>query len=248
MSVNGVNNNSNLSGLYNTIFGIGSSTDSSSSYSISDYAMIKNGSYRKLMKAYYATEEEEESTSTESSSESSDSKVKLLSTKSQAAALNNSLEDLRSSSLYKSTGKDEEGKNTYDKDKIVSSVKSFVESYNSYIKSAAELDSVSLLKKATNMITATSKNSSMLSKLGITVGENNTLVINEEKLEAADVHDVSSLFQGSGSYGDRIQNLARSSYQLANSQAYNSGNGSSYSYDGGYSVLGSSNGLLDRYL
>ena len=88
----------------------------------------------------------------------------------------------------------------------------------------------------------------MLSKIGITIGENNQLTINEEKLKNANVHDVSSLFQGSGSYGDAVQNLARQSYQLANSQAYQSGSGSSYTYSGRYSALGGANGMLDRYL
>ena len=56
MAINGINNQSNISSLYNSIFGIGSNSDSGSSYGISDFAMIRNGSYGKLMKAYYATE------------------------------------------------------------------------------------------------------------------------------------------------------------------------------------------------
>jgi hypothetical protein len=244
MSVSSVNSSSSLSSLYDSLFGTSSS---SSSYSVSDYAMISNGSYRKLMKAYYATEDSSSSSSS-SSSTSSDSKVKLLSTKSQAATLNNSLEDLSSKSLYEASGKDEKGNNTYDQEKIASSVKSFVESYNSYINSASELDSTSLLKKATNMVSATSTYSSMLSDIGVTIGENNNLVIDEDKLGSADVSVVSSLFQGSGSYGDRIQTLARDSYKLANSEAYNQSNNSSYTQSGGYSTLGSTNGVLDRYL
>ena len=72
--------------------------------------------------------------------------------------------------------------------------------------------------------------------------------INEDKLKNASVHDVSSLFQGIGSYGDSVQNLARQSYQLANSQAYQRGNGSSYTYSGSYLALGGANGVMDRYL
>ena len=98
------------------------------------------------------------------------------------------------------------------------------------------------------MIGFTAKNAGMLSKIGITIGENNQLTINEDKLKNASVHDVSSLFQGSGSYGDSIQNLAKQSYQLANSQAYQRSNGSSYTYSGRYSALGGANGVMDRYL
>ena len=56
MAINGINNQSNISSLYNSIFGIGSNSDSGSSYGISDFAMIRNGSYGKLMKAYYGKE------------------------------------------------------------------------------------------------------------------------------------------------------------------------------------------------
>ena len=56
------------------------------------------------------------------------------------------------------------------------------------------------------------------------------------------------MFQGSGSYGDSLQSMTRQTYQLANSQAYQSGNGSAYTYSGRYAALGGANGMLDRYL
>ena len=248
MAMNGINNQSNISSLYNSIFGIGSNNDSGISYGISDLAMIRNGSYGKLMKAYYATENTEKTDSSKTETEVKADQAKLVNVKSQAASLNNSLEDLRSKSLYEPTGTDEKGKNTYDQDKITKSIKDFADKYNSFVKSSSEVDSTSVLKKTVNIVGFTSKNAAMLSKIGITIGENNQLTINEEKLKNANVHDVSSLFQGSGSYGDAVQNLARQSYQLANSQAYQSGSGSSYTYSGRYSALGGANGMLDRYL
>ena len=56
MAVNGVYDSSNISNLYNSIFGIGSSKDTGNSFGLSDLTMIQNGSYGKLMKAYYATD------------------------------------------------------------------------------------------------------------------------------------------------------------------------------------------------
>lgn len=249
MAINGINNNqSNISNLYNSIFGIGSSNNGGSSYGLNDLAMIRNGSYGKLMKAYYATEGAGKTDSCKTDTETKEEQTKLVNVKSQAASLNNSLEDLRSKSLYEATGTDENGKNTYDQDKITKSVKDFVDKYNAYVKSSSDVDSVSILKKSVNIVGFTAKNATMLSKIGITIGENNQLTVNEDKLKNASVHDVSSLFQGSGSYGDAVQNLARQSYQLANSQAYQRSNGSSYTYSGGYSALGGANGVLDRYL
>ena len=120
--------------------------------------------------------------------------------------------------------------------------------YNSFIKSTADVDNVSLLRKSVNMVGSTSRNLTMLSKIGITLGENNQLVVNEDKLNSAKLTDISSMFQGSGSYGDSLQSMTRQTYQLANSQAYQSGNGSAYTYSGRYAALGGANGMLDRYL
>lgn len=248
MAMNGINNQSNISSLYNSIFGIGSNSQSGISYGISDLAMIRNGSYGKLMKAYYATENTGKTDSSKTEEEIKADQTKLVGVKSQAASLNNSLEDLRSKSLYEPAGTDDKGKNIYDQDKITKSVKDFVDKYNSYVKSSSDVDSVSILKKSVSMVGFTAKNAGMLSRIGITIGENNQLTVNEDKLKNASVHDISSLFQGGGSYGDSVQNLARQSYQLANSQAYQRGNGSSYTYSGRYLALGGANGVLDRYL
>lgn len=245
MSINNVNSNG-LENMYSSIFGTGSSSNSSSGYSISDYSMISNGSYRKLMKAYY-TMDKEDATDTGNSADKEDSTEKLnhASVKNNAAALNNALEDLRKSALYTATGKDEDGKTEYNRDKITSAVKSFVDSYNAYIDAADDSSSKGILRKTVNITKNTSKNSGMLSNVGITVGEGNKLILDEEKLAKADINKLSSLFTGASSYGDHVQTLARSSYQLANSLAYN---GSSYSSNGAYALMGGGSISLDRYL
>ena len=57
MAVNGIDSGTN--NIYNSIFGTGSGSDSTGGmYSLGDYALIKSGSYKKLLKAYYATENE----------------------------------------------------------------------------------------------------------------------------------------------------------------------------------------------
>ena len=239
MAVNGVYDSSNISNLYNSIFGIGSSKDTGNSFGLSDLTMIQNGSYGKLMKAYYATDKAGKS------SESTETKEKEEQAKYVGVK---SLEDLRSASLYEPTGTDENGAAVYDRDKITKSIKDFVSNYNSFIKSTADVDNVSLLRKSVNMVGSTSRNLSMLSKVGITLGENNQLVVNEDKLKSAKLTDISSMFQGSGSYGDSLQSMTRQTYQLANSQAYQSGSGSAYTYSGRYAALGGANGMLDRYL
>ena len=265
MAMNGINsNNSGLNNMYNSIFGYSSGTDATGGgFSLGDYYMIKNGTYKKLMKAYYANEKAAKDSdtdtddSTDSTSKTSAKKESraLVNIKTNAASLNNSLEDLRKASLYEPKKdkdgneiRDEKGKLVYDKDKAISAVKSFVESYNTYIKSSDDVDNTSVLKKSLKMTQMTAANSKLLSKIGIKIGENNTLSIDEDKLKEADLTTISSLFSGSGSYGDQIQNAARQSYQIANSQAYQNTHASSYTYKGNYSLAGYTNGVLDRYL
>ncbi len=234
--------------MYNSIFGTSGSSSSGSTFSLSDHYMIKNGTYKKLMKAYYATENAEDAEDGTSTEDTRDDKTSLLGVKANAASLNNSLEDLRSSSLYEATGENEKGDKTYDRDKILKNVKSFVEDYNDYIKSSSKLDNESILRKSLKMTKLTSVNSELLSQVGIEVGGDNTLKLDEDKLKEAHVTTLNTLFAGVGSYGDQIQNTARQSYLQANSLAYNSSHASSYTYNGGYAMLGTTNGVLNRYL
>lgn len=264
MAMNGVNsNNSGLNNMYSSIFGYSSGGDATGGgFSLSDYYMIKNGTYKKLMKAYYANDKTSKSgdTDTDDSEETSQTSAKkeskaLVNIKTNAASLNNSLEDLRKSSLYEpkkdkagNVVKDEKGNAVYDRDKVTSSIKSFVESYNAYIKSSDDVENTSVLKKSLKMTQMTAKNAKLLSEIGIKIGENNTLSIDEDKLKEAKLTTISSLFSGSGSYGDQIQNAARQSFKIANSQAYQNTHASSYTYKGDYSLAGYTNGVLDRYL
>lgn len=264
MAFNGINsNNSGVNNVYNSIFGYSSNSDTSvtagGSFSLGDYYMIKNGTYKKLMKAYYASEKEnsgdDDSADVTDKAAAKKETQALVNIKTNAASLNNSLEDLRKASLYQpkkdkagNDVRDENGKLVYDRDKAISAVKSFVESYNAYIKSSDNVENTSVLKKSLKMTQLTAKNSNLLSEIGVKIGENNTLTIDEDKLKEAKLTTISSLFSGSGSYGDQVQNAARQSYQLANSQSYKTNHASSYTYKGNYSLAGYTNGVLDRYL
>lgn len=246
MAINNVNSN-NMNNIYNSIFGTGTDKSTSSSFSLGDYAMIKNGTYKKLMKAYYATTDEDAEGSSATEEEKKKESITMTNIKNNAAGLNNSLEDLKSRSLYESTGVDEDGNKTYDRDKVIKNVKSFVDDYNAYIKSSIDTDNEAILRKSLKMTKITSKNSKLLSEVGITIGENNTLSIDEDKLKEARMTTLSSLFTDSGSYGDQIHQAARQSYQLANSAIYASSHSASYNVNGGYSMMGARS-ILDKYL
>ncbi len=243
MAINGLNSGNDI---YSSIFGTSNNGSTGSTFSLGDQYMIRNGTYKKLMKAYYATDDAEKESDSEE--ESTESKTSLLGVKANAASLNNSLEDLKKTTLFESTGVDEAGNQTYDREKILEGVKSFVEDYNDYIKSSGDLDQESILRKTLKMTKMTLANSNLLSQVGIQVKGDNTLSLDEDTLKEAKITTLTTLFNGVGSYGDQIQQAARQSYQQANSLAYNSGSNASYNVNGGYAMLGTFGGMLNRYL
>lgn len=244
---------------YGFLFNSMSNTNNNTSFFansslLGDYSMIKSGAYKKLLTAYYKKQDSSDSESTESektkdiSAADSDEKAKLLSVKSNASSLKEAADALSKSALYRSTGKDEDGKATYDTDKIKSAVKDYVSAYNSFIDSSSNVDSTSVLSKTLSVVKSTASNKGLLKDVGITIGSNNKLVLDEEKLSKASVSTLSALFKGSGSYGDTVSQRASESYKLANSASYTGTKASSYTYNGSYSVMGSTNNVLDEFL
>lgn len=126
---------------------LGGTTNSSGNL-LSDYASIKNGSYGKLMKAYYAKQD------AESASLSRDTSQKLTLMRSSADSLKKSADALNDSSLWekkKVKKKDEEtGEETevedYDWAAITKAVKAFVDDYNSVVEQAVSVMLLPMLR------------------------------------------------------------------------------------------------------
>lgn len=165
-----------------------SSTSTSTSNPLGDYMSIKNGSYKKLLKAYYKKQEAENGTSSNGSVSTEDKKL-LLNTQSSADSLTAAANELSSMTSFE------------DKDELVKSVNEFVKAYNSTIDSSAKQDTLSILRKTAIMTSGTKANSNMLSKIGITIGSDNKLTVNETKLKAADAIDLSTMFDSSSFMG-----------------------------------------------
>lgn len=211
-------------------------TTNSSGNLLSDYASIKNGSYGKLLKAYYAKQD------AENAAASGDSRQKLTLMRSSADSLKKSADALNSSSLWekkKIKKKDEEtGKETevedYDWDAITKAVKSFVEDYNAVVKQAGDSDTQNVLRNAAWMTGITDKAENLLSKVGITIGKGNLLELDEDALKEANITTLKSLFSGHGSFADKISQKAGSlSIVAANAAA--KVKGTIYTSNGNYS-------------
>lgn len=187
---------------------------------LSDYASIKSGSYGKLLKAYYSTEQSS-STTASSKSKSNSSKYTLdkileekknptISKQAQEANSNlttglsnlkSSLSALQNDSTYTNTDNGQSAS-----DKVVSAMKNFVEDYNSVVTAAKKSTLAGKTAYVANMMNSTSANADKLSELGITINANGTLQLNEGKLKEADVSKVQELFSSNDlmSYGSKI--------------------------------------------
>lgn len=202
-----------------SIFG---SSSSSSSFSLSDYALIKSGSYGKLMKAYYSQDSSSSSSSAVSklvsSSSSSDQATTITALKSSSDKLTEAASDLVATgkdSLFTEkdiTTKDENGVETttqgYDKDAIYKKVSEFVDAYNSLLTAAGKSDNSKVLSTGANMTTMTAANEDMLAKIGITIGEDNKLSVDESAFKNADMNTVKTMFNGVSSYAYNVQTKA----------------------------------------
>ncbi len=229
--VNYANYNSNYD--FSALMG---GTTNSSGDLLSDYASIKNGSYGKLVKAYYAKQD------AENASMSGDSAKKLTFMRSNAESLKKSADALNDSTLWEKkkmskideeTGEETEAED-YDWDAITKALKSFISDYNAVVEQAGDSDTKSVLRNATWMTGVTDSVKNLLSKAGITIGKGNKLVLDEDTLKKADVTTLKSIFTGSGSFADRISQKADSLSKVANSEAAKA-KGRTYTSKGGYS-------------
>ena len=178
---------------YSFLFGGTSTSSASGTFSLSDYAAIKNGSYRKLLKAYYAKQDAEKTSGGDSVQKSSLMKTGADALKKSADALNNS-------ELWEKN----------DLDAITKAVKSFVEDYNDVIKQAGDSNSKDVLRNAVWLTGMTEANENILSKIGITVGKGNEIELNEETLKKTDIQTLKSVFVGYNSFADKVSMKAKS--------------------------------------
>lgn len=184
---------------------------------LSDYASIKNGSYGKLMKAYYA--EQKSGAASDGTKRSSKNILQKLEEEkkhpkvskdvqqansdltSGLSSLKGSLSALQSEKTYTDT---ENGQSAADK--VVSAVKAFVTDYNGVVNAAKGSTLTGKTAYVANMMSSTAANSGKLAEIGVKVNTNGTLTVDEAKLKKADLSGVQDLFSADDvmSYGSRL--------------------------------------------
>ena len=237
---------------YSYLFSSSSSSTKSSTdilgIDYAEYASITKGSYSKLLKAYYKKYGNDATLGDDDSTESKATKNNL---KSNASALYEAASKLVTNgkeSLFNKVEKTDEttGETTtdYDKDKIYKAVSEFVDSYNSMIKSSTDSDDNAVLRQTVRMVNAVSANGSLLGEVGIKIGSDNTLSVDEETFKNAEMGTVKTLFSGNSSLAGRIQSAASNIYLNVNNSL---GNSSSYTATGTFSNY-TTGSILDSLL
>ncbi len=229
--------NSNSIGTLFSSLNTSSSTSGTTSL-LSDYYSIRNGSYKKLLTAYYDKLDKGEVESV-SNSTSVDSTKTLAQIKSASTELSESASDLLKKG-GKSVFSKENGE--YDMDAIYDSVKNFVDSYNEVIEEGTKASSSSIERSTNNLINVTSANAKNLAKLGIEIGTDDKLTINEKTFKEAGAEVIKSMFNGAGSYA---YNVAAKTSQLTYNVNTEANKSATYGSTGSYSYNYSAGDIYD---
>lgn len=106
-----------------------------------------------------------------------------------------------------------------DKDKLLSNVKNFVEDYNTTVDSLQKSESVDALKKGVYMTNTAKAYSAALGRIGLRVGTDNKITLNEDTLKNADTNAVKSLLGGTYSFTSKAADKANQIGKAANLKA-----------------------------
>ncbi|MCM1251977.1 MAG: hypothetical protein NC321_04085 [Clostridium sp.] len=202
---------SGASNIYSSLLGGSSTGGTSSSTLLSDYASIKNGSYGKMMKAYYAKQkaaeaEEDEATAKKNSKTTKDAASasaakKFYDTASKMNSLDYSVDNI---------------------DELYDQISAFVKDYNSLMKSASNSKNASVQAQADALNDSTYQNYKLFAKIGITMNSDRTLSIDEDTFKkvnettgASNVPTMITLFKGYGSFADKASDRASKIYRVA---------------------------------
>lgn len=204
---------------------------------LGDYASIKNGSYGKLLKAYYSDTLNDTLSSKVKDSADKTVKADQSQKKEELSKVDKNADALKASAdVLLKKGKDsvfskEEESAVYD------AVSNFVKEYNQTLTAAAKSSDSTVANRVNNMTNNTSIYAKQLAGIGITVGEDKLLSLDKDAFMKADRTKVQSLFQSNGSFGYQtsaqaslIGNAAESAvsstglYSASGNQNYSTGN------------------------
>lgn len=222
---------------------------------LSDYASIKNGSYGKLMKAYYAkdaadktaSEGKDTETKKNSISTAADSAKTLSEIEKAADTMKESADSLLvkgSKSVFQKKNEKTTASEEYDTDAIYKAVSGFVTDYNDLLSKTSAASSKNLQSKADALAAVTTANAKLLSRVGITVNSDRSLSLDEEAFKKSDMGTVKNLFGTTGAYGYKVSAQAS---MIDYTAAKESTKSNTYTANGTYSNVYSAGNILNSF-
>ena len=202
-----------------TLFRGMNSSGSSFSGLIGEYNQIRNGTYGRLLKAYYKKFNADGSTKTETTDKITNKGKTSSDTALQNAAMKLAAVKTGSSSLYeKKTIVDtkEDGSTStrtdYDYDTLVKSVQSFVSAYNETLESVGTIEASSVQQKTQWMTQEMNQYKDELAGVGISVDKDGRLALDEKAFREKDMPELQEFFEGTNSV---LGKIARKASNLA---------------------------------
>lgn len=145
-----------------------------------------------------------------------------------AAGLKTDGEALASSELY-AKSKDQDGNETYNVNKILSTAKSFVNNYNKMFDNAESSSNSGVISNLAYIRERTKNNTKKLEEFGFSVDKNGRMKLDEDTFKKADMSKVQDFFKDYGSYV--ANNASRVNYYMNTNANAASGYTSKASYN-----------------
>jgi hypothetical protein len=166
-----------------------------------EFNSIRSGSYGKLLSAYYKKMNSGDS-ATETIRKENENRQLVGG---NASSLKSVAKTLSKMNFAEASEEDS-----------LKAIKEFVSSYNSVIDTADDVNSKGILRNAVWMTNITKKSTGLLNELGISVGKDNKLTLDETKWASANTSTKTALFNGRQGFAEKMIYKAS---QMTNSSA-----------------------------
>lgn len=207
--------------MFNNSYGQDKTSGLNSSINLADLASIKNGTYKKLLKAQYANQKKAASSDDSDKKNTTKSQLSIDSRKNIKSSVDDfqkTVSNLNNDDLWRRTN------GAYDTEKITQAVKAFADGYNKVITQTEGNTSKEVSRSAGWMNSLTDTMKSSLARVGVNIGEDNRLTLDEDTFKKADMKSVKAMFSGTYSYATQASLKAGSiaSAALRENSMYNS--------------------------
>ena len=194
-------NTTDYTSLFNSLPKTSESSGGGLTNLATEFNSIRSGSYGKLLSAYYKKMNSGDSATQAIQKENENRKL----VGGNASSLKSAAKTLSKMNFAEASEEDS-----------LKAIKSFVSSYNSVIDTADDVNSKSILRNAVWMTNITQKSSGLLNELGISVGKDNKLTLDETKWANANNSTKTALFNGRQGFAEKMIYKAN---QMTNSSA-----------------------------